>query len=199
MLRSIRLMSLVALASFFLLSGKAALADTTFSVTNLNDGFGSSYTLSATCNTSGLCNVTLQINTTGATQPDISAAAFKIGTTDILTGTLTPPNGTWSTTTSSLNNGSCSGSNSDGQLCSQATSTGSFAQTGGTLTWSWTGVQVTGTLSIAHVGYKYNNAAGTLNGHIVSDDYGSPVPEPGTLNLVLVGLIGAGILRRRLA
>jgi hypothetical protein len=100
-----------------------------------------------------------------------------------------------------LGNNGC-GNNSGGFICSQAASTASFAATGGLLTWSWTGVNVTGDLTINHVGYKYDNATGTLNGMIVSDSTfgggGTSVPEPGVFQLLGVGLVGLGVMRRRL-
>ncbi|MDE3169829.1 MAG: PEP-CTERM sorting domain-containing protein [Acidobacteriota bacterium] len=170
-----------------------ALADTitTLSVSNPSDGFGSSYTLTATCdiNTSVCSSVQLAINSTGATYGYISDVAFKIGTTDTLTGTLSAPTSGWLTTTSSLSTSGCTGTNSDGQLCSYAT--GNFAATGGTLTWTWTNVAVSGTISIAHVGYKYD-ASNTLgSGLIVSDDYpATSAPEPSSVSMMLFGLVG---------
>lgn len=180
-----------------------ALADTytNLSVSNANDGFGSSYTLTATCdlNTNVCGSVTLAINTTGANYGYISDVAFKIGTTDTLTGTLSAPTSGWLTTTSSLSNSGCSGTNSDGQLCSYAT--GNFAATGGTLTWTWTNVAISGPISIAHVGYKYDRTTTLGNGLIVSVDYGTTsAPEPSSVSMLglgLAGLIGLAFARRR--
>ena len=82
---------LIILAGALFLSCAPVFADSV-SVSNTNDGFGSSYTLSAVC-TGDLCNVTLSIDTTsvGASYADESNVDFKIGTTDSLTGTLTAP------------------------------------------------------------------------------------------------------------
>lgn len=197
-----------------MLSG-TAFADT---VSNPNDGFGSSYTLTDTCNASDLCTVTLTINSTAATLSHIDAVAFKIGTTDTFTGTLTAPGpSTWTVSNGSLNSsgsGPC-GTNGNGQSCTFASSPSAGAGTGGILTWTWTGVQVDAT-SIGHVGYQYNNGGTgpTYKGHIVSCDYnndvssncanspGAPPPsvsEPGAMALLGTGFIGlAGLLRRRL-
>ena len=188
--------------AFLLLNVSSSNADT-ISVTQpgATDGFGSTYMLSANC-TGSLCNVTLTIDSTNATNPDISAVDFKIGSSDTFNGTVVPPNGTWNTSSGSLGNGGC-GNNSGGFICSQAASTSSFAATGGILTWSWTGVDVSGDLTINHVGYKYDNGTGTLNGMIVSDSTfgnggGTSVPEPGVLQLLGVGLVGLGVMRRRM-
>lgn len=191
---------LIAAAVLFL-SVSPSYADTiTATQPGADDGFGSTYVLSANC-TGSTCDVTLTIHSSGATEPDISAVDFKIGSSDAFGGTVAAPNGTWNTKSGSLGNGGC-GNNSGGFICSEAASTGSFAATGGDLTWSWTGVVVTGDVVLGHVGYKYNNATGTLNGHIVSDSTfgggGSTVPEPGVLQLLGVGLVGLGVARRRL-
>lgn len=182
-------------------SSTPAFADTIpLSVSNSNDGFGSSYTLTATCdtNTNVCSNVTLTINSTSATQPDINAVGFKIGTTDLLAGTLTAPTSGWMTGTGSINSagGTC-GTNGDGQLCSYAS--GDFADTGSTLTWTWTNVDVTGDLTIGHVGYKYDTSDTLSKGMIVSVDYGTTVPEPTSLAMLgfgLIGLIGVSVFRR---
>ena len=194
MMQRLGLRSLLLLAGALLLSSAPVFADT-ISVSNANDGFGSSYTLTAVC-TGNLCDVTLKIDTTsvGAAYTDISNVDFKIGTSDALTGTLVAPTTDWSTITSSLSSGGCLGGNSDGQICSSATK--DFADTGTVLTWSWTNVQVTGDLTIGHVGYKYDTSDTLGKGLIVSDDYPTNVPEPHTLSLLAIGLLGLVVVRK---
>lgn len=186
------LRSLLLLTGALLLGSAPVFADS-ISVSNSNDGFGSSYTLTALCS-GNVCDVTLNINSTGAKYSDISNVAFKIGSKDSLTGTLTAPTDDWATYLSSLSNKGCGGKNSDGQICSAAN--GDFADTGGMLTWTWTGVQVTGDLSIGHVGYKYETSDTMGNGLIVSDDYPRRVPEPHTLSLLAIGLLGLVVCRK---
>jgi len=69
------LRSLLLLTGALLLSSAPVFADS-ISVSNSNDGFGSSYTLTALCS-GNLCDVTLGINSTGAEYSDISNVAFK--------------------------------------------------------------------------------------------------------------------------
>ena len=83
------MVGLIAFA-FLLLNVSPSLADT-ISVTQpgATDGFGSTYMLSADC-TGSVCNVTLTIDSTHATNPDISAVDFKIGSSDPFSGTAAP-------------------------------------------------------------------------------------------------------------
>ena len=194
MLKRLTLGSMIFLAGALFLSCAPVFADS-ISASNTNDGFGSSYTLTAVC-TGNLCNVTLSIDTTsvGASYTDISNVDFKIGAADSLTGTLSAPTSNWSTITSSLSSGGCLGGNHDGQICSSAS--GDFADTGGKLTWTWTNVRVTGDLTIGHVGYKYDTSDKLGKGLLVSDDYQTRVLEPATLSLLAMGLLGLAVGRK---
>src|SRR5437879_12777907 len=220
-MKRFRLYSLVLATVLLLLGGKPANADT--SVSNPDDGFGGSYTLTVTnCGGSG-CTVTLTIDTTALTNPNqeayIDAVAFKLGSGATFTGTLSAPAGaTWSTSTTSLNSGNtgpCMSSNGDVQTCSAAGSPVIGVATGGNLTWTWTGVVAADT-NVSHVGYQYNNGTATtasqLNGLIVSCGYTSTggtscaggtqpppnVSEPGSLAIIGFGMVGlAALLRRR--
>lgn len=221
-MKSFRFGSLLFLTVLVLLGSMTAKADTT--VSNPNDGFGGSYSLTVTsCGGSG-CTVTLTINTTALTHPSqeayIDAVAFKLGSGATFTGTLSGPAGaTWTTSTTSLNSGHsgpCMSTNGDVQTCSAAGTPVIGVATGGTLTWTWTGVVAADT-NISHVGYQYNNGSATtasqLNGLIVSCGYTatgstscaggtqpSPpsVSEPGSLAIMGIGMVGlAALLRRR--
>lgn len=195
-----RWMAITALAGALLLSGTAK-ADTLSATTT---DFGSVYTLTVTCNaTNTLCDVTLRIDTTGTSAPgatNISAVDFKISSTVNSVGGFTPPSGTWTDFVNvGINNAGCA-SGGNGFVCAQASTIGSAVALGGIFTWTWTGVSIPSlSLNDVHIGAKYNNSTGTLNGVITSNTVTLSAPEPTTLGLLFLSLLGVGgvALRRR--
>jgi hypothetical protein len=95
MMKRLTLGGMILLAGALFLSCAPVFADS-ISASNTNDGFGSSYILTAVC-TGNLRTVTLSIDTTwvGVSYADVSNVDFKIGTTESLTGTLTDPTANW--------------------------------------------------------------------------------------------------------
>lgn len=202
------LKTVLAVAAIAVLAAPAA-ADTV-TLSGCSSCFGSIYTLTVNPTTLGSTTdftVTLTINTTGTSAGSataISAVNFKISSS-VSSFTLTSaPGGTgaWVTSQNGINNAGCAGSGA-GFVCSQDTAPVTSAQLGGVFTWTWditipSGSLFTPNLAGSHIGAKYNNSAGTLNGFITSET--TPIPEPGTLALFGTGLIAlAGVIRRKLA
>jgi len=184
------------------------------SVPATSDGFGGSFTATTSCNGSLVCTITLTIDTTGSTLPDINSVGIKVGTTDV-NGTFSISGQTngdlasaWTLTNGSLNSSTtCGSASKNEQLCAfDPDFTG--VNTGGTLVFTWTGVQVDAD-SIQHVGYQYNsgNDTSTPNGTIVSCSFSNDVatdcggstsvPEPASMTLLGLSLLGAPFLRRK--
>jgi len=192
------------------------------------DGFGGSFTLTVTGDCTTGCTVTLTIDTSMLTTPgdgphtqdSIDAVAFKLANgSTVGTGLTAPADATWNTPQlTSLNSSGnlCTGMGMDIQVCTAAAAATQFGtETGGTLTWVWTGVMASSP-DIAHVGYQYNDGStlvkGVIKGNIVSCGFdmngGSvctsttppTVSEPGSLAIMGIGMVGlAALLRRRIA
>jgi hypothetical protein len=178
--------------------------------------FGLTYTLTVDPALGGTYSASLNISGTYAGDKGasyISAVNFKVAS-DVASPRLTgAPGGVadWRTLESNINNAGCAGSG-NGFVCSQDPATVSLAplfnSTGYVTindTWSWTFTPAGGEtfpgLFGAHIGAKFNNAAGNLNGVIVSETYSEtfyPVPEPATLVLVGGALVVVGGRLRRI-
>lgn len=200
--------TILAAATIAVLAVPAA-ADTV-TLSGCSSCFGSIYTLTVNPTTLGSTTdftVTLTIDTTGTSAGPataISAVSFKISSSvTSLTLTSAPGGaGAWVTSANNINNAGCSG-NGAGFVCSEDNPSVTSAQLGGVFTWTWDITIPSGSLFMpnlagSHIGAKYNNSAGTLNGFITSET--TPIPEPGTLALFGTGLIAlAGVIRRKLA
>lgn len=200
------ILTLAALAVF-----AAPAAADTVTLSGCSSCFGSVYTLTVNPTTLGSTTdftVTLTIDTTGTSAGPataISAVSFKISSSVTSLTLTSAPGGTgaWVTSANNINNAGCAGSGA-GFVCSEDNPSVTSAQLGGVFTWTWDITIPSGTLFVNlagnHIGAKYNNSTGTLNGFITSDTGATPIPEPGTLALFGTGLIAlAGVIRRKLA
>lgn len=205
-MRRVFLVCLLVFTAALLVSPGAKAETITVTLNGCTSCQGSSFTLNVT--PTGVPNqytVTLTIDTSGFSGPgsatQITSVEFKLAGGGTTAAVLTnAPGGVanWTTIGGPLSNGGCKGLN-DTFVCSNATVLGS-APLGGTLTWEWTVTLPGGaTIGEIHIGAKYNNSTGTLNGNIVSESV--VIPEPGTMALFGLGLasIGGMIRRRRRA
>jgi protein with PEP-CTERM/exosortase system signal len=189
----------------------SANASTIFSASTLSgcvNCFGLTYTLTVGDNNDAdttTFNAILDITgtLTGAGSATyLSSVSFKVANDVVppLTLTAAPTNlAQWTTTENNINNSNCEGGGS-GYVCSETSIPLVQLNTGAlNLTWKWTFSLAAGTTpGPLHIGAKLNNAQGTLNGKIVSEDTFA-VPDGGmTLSMLGLALAGLGMVRRRL-
>lgn len=176
----------------------------TVTLSNCSSCFGATFTLTVTQVSGSTYHAVLTIDTSGYTGPGthISAVSFK-ATNDVappLTLTAAPGGASgWITTQNNTNNAGCASSGS-GFVCSEDPAPVSLAPVGGILTWEWDFTLASGStifpgLIGGHIGTKFNNSSGTLNGNLVSETI---VPEPSTTLLLPPALFLLFLLRRKI-
>jgi hypothetical protein len=172
---------------------------------------GTVYALEVSNIVGNSADVTFSADTSGFVQNPskpvdfIQAVNWSLPVT-ILTAQLTGAPGDealWETAFSNLNNGGCGAADKTQKICSEDAPTLTEAALGGTLVWEYEitfdGVLDPNDLTGSHIGAKYNNAAGRVNGIITSVE-APAVPEPRAALAFAMGLaVVAGALRRRTA
>jgi hypothetical protein len=175
--------------------------------------FGSLYTLTydptktTTANGFTIYDVSLTIDTSGynGSGQFISDVAIKVSSSVDLTNSalLAAPGGAggWALAANNINNSGCSGVTASGWLCAHDST---LAPVPNSTPYVWefkyatTSALFTSLLG-ASVQVKYNNASGTLNGQIMSNNITLQVPDGGVTLMLLGGvLVGLETLRRKL-
>jgi hypothetical protein len=127
--------------------------------------------------------------TSAAVKFDTNLTSATLDTTSLNVGSLSD----WTTSVNStINNADCSTNGGGGFVCSVDSGSGLAITQGGDYKWVWD-VTTSGNLTDA-ITIKVNYDP--HNGYIISQDVA--VPEPGTLALLSMGLLGLMFVRRRL-
>jgi hypothetical protein len=192
-------------------SAPAAQADSiTIDSTNCNSSsgcYGLAWTLTinagpfsfdgANYNYQAFLDVTADPNVSVSPSTVISAVDFKVSdSTDsaVLYGAPTNPLD-WTTSVNVLTSNGCSNKNNPGFVCSQtASDPASFVASSTAQSWSWyfaTSDPIFTDLDGAHIGAKLTDLS--TPGKLMSATFAVPVPEPGTLPLLFVGLAGIAL------
>lgn len=107
--------------------------------------------------------------------------------------------GDWSATTGSLSSGGSCGGNAGAFVCAAASPINSLPiSQGGVYTWTWTYNSIDPSVIAAdgtvHIGAEYGPNSGNWKGLIVSQVSTVSTPEPSSLMLLGVGMLGAMLL-----